>query len=129
MNQIRFTLMCLVGLSVILVGGAARCASALDDSARFFNTPAIAVQTSAKSMAAVDRVTQEATDAVVRNSTMTVTAARQDLACRAKPATVPKVTYQTRTTLDSLQPTLSELPPSVAADDAAVDAELASLQH
>lgn len=129
MNQIRFTLMCLIGLSVLLVGGAAGCASTLDSPAQVLNTTAAVAHTPAKSMTAVDRMTQEATVAAARSSTMTVAAARQDLACRAERATVLTMTDQTRTTLDSFGPTLSELPLSIAANNAAVGAELASLQH
>lgn len=130
MNQIRFTLMCLIGLGVLLVGGAAGCASTLDDGARVLNTTAAVAQTPATSMTVVDRVTQEAIVAAVRSSTMTVAAAAgPDLACHAERATVLKMTDQTRTTLDSLQPALSGLPASIAASDATVDDELSSRQH
>jgi len=129
MNQIRFTLMCLIGLSVLLVGGGAGCGSTLDDSGRVLNTTAPVLQTPVKSMTAVDLMPQEATVAAARSSTMTVAAARQDLACRAERATVLKMTDQTRTTLDSFGPTLSQLPSPIAANNAAVGAELASLQH
>lgn len=130
MNQIRLSLMCLASLTVLSFGGAAGCASTLDDSARVLNTTAVVVDTSAKSMIAADRVAQEAIVAAVRSATTTVATARRDLASyRVKRAAVLHLTEQTRATLDSVRTTLATLPRSIAANDAAIDAELASLQH
>lgn len=130
MNQIRLTLMYLVGLCVLMLPGAAGCAGSLDESARVLGTTAVVVDTSAKAMTAADRVTQEAIVAEVRSSTLTVDAARGQInAYRAKRADVLKVSAETRATLDSLRTTLAQLPVTVAANDAAIDAELASLQH
>ena len=130
MNQIRLTLMCLVGLCVLMLPSAAGCAGSLDQSARVLGTTAVVVDTSAKAMTAADRVTQEAIVAEVRSSTLTVDAARGQInAYRAKRADVLKVSDETRATLDSLRTTLVQLPATVAANDAAIDAELASLQH
>jgi hypothetical protein len=130
MNHIRLILMCLVGFFFLGPGSAAACPFTYDDTAPIQEAAAVVVDTGPSSMSAIDCATQPRICLSVRRSTRSLVAAGQDLEpCGTTRSSIWGVTAESRTTSDPLCTTLAELPFSITANQAAVAAELASLQH